>query len=194
MFRSIDKGTEDANKIISNDAACPVCDQVLSKRQKRKLDEMYDKLRSEYESVKRSSVQPANFFSRAEPDLFSSMANMMDGRATVGQDQSVFTPETPGQREEIWPSTRQKNSSSSAFDLSGGSPAKTAPGPVDTGTRRQTGSLFGAGVRNPTATLRNLIISPMKRPQLSRNHPHIFTNSSFDFDEMVNYMYQKNTE
>ncbi|CAL9202060.1 unnamed protein product [Musa hybrid cultivar] len=162
-------------------------------RQKRKLDEMYDKLRSEYESVKRSSVQPANFFSRAEPDLFSSVANMMDGRATVGQDRSVFTPETPGQREEIWPSTRQKNSSSSAFDLSGGSPAKTAPGPVDTGTRRQTGSLFGAGVRNPTATLRNLIISPMKRPQLSRNHPHIFTNSSFDFDEMVNYMYHKNT-
>ncbi|RRT81960.1 hypothetical protein B296_00019582 [Ensete ventricosum] len=139
--------------------------QKMAKRQKRKLDEMYDKLRSEYESAKRSSVQPANFFSRAEPDLFSSMANMMDGRASAGQ----------GQREEIWPSTRQKNSSSSAFDLSGGSPAKTAPGPVDTGTRRQTGSLFGAGVRNPTATLRNLIISPMKRPQLSRNHPHIFT-------------------
>lgn len=60
----------------------------LITRQKRKLDEMYDKLRSEYESVKRSSVQPANFFSRAEPDLFSSMANMMDGRATVGQGNS----------------------------------------------------------------------------------------------------------
>ncbi|XVF18490.1 hypothetical protein REPUB_Repub11eG0026200 [Reevesia pubescens] len=25
-------GTEDASKIISNDAACPICDQVLSKR------------------------------------------------------------------------------------------------------------------------------------------------------------------
>lgn len=32
LFLTIDKGTEDANKIISNDAACPVCDQVLSKR------------------------------------------------------------------------------------------------------------------------------------------------------------------
>lgn len=26
------KGTEDANRILSNDAACPICDQVLSKR------------------------------------------------------------------------------------------------------------------------------------------------------------------
>ncbi|RWW19724.1 hypothetical protein BHE74_00017911, partial [Ensete ventricosum] len=126
--------TEDANKIISNDAACPVCDQVLSKRyllilktrfwfgdyvnfllaalkmvmagvspqihgqKKRKLDEMYDKLRSEYESAKRSSVQPANFFSRAEPDLFSSMANMMDGRASVGQDYLRRNVYIPGQK------------------------------------------------------------------------------------------------
>lgn len=26
------KGPEDANKILSNDGACPICDQVLSKR------------------------------------------------------------------------------------------------------------------------------------------------------------------
>jgi len=26
------KGTDDANKILSNDGACPICDQVLSKR------------------------------------------------------------------------------------------------------------------------------------------------------------------
>ena len=26
------KGTEDAGKILSNDAACPICDQLLSKR------------------------------------------------------------------------------------------------------------------------------------------------------------------
>ena len=25
-------GTEDAKKILSNDGACPICDQVLSKR------------------------------------------------------------------------------------------------------------------------------------------------------------------
>lgn len=47
-------------------------------RQKRKLDEMYDQLRSEYESVKRSAIQPAsNFYSRPEPDLFSNTASMM---------------------------------------------------------------------------------------------------------------------
>lgn len=28
----ISKGTEDASKILSGDAACPICDQVLSKR------------------------------------------------------------------------------------------------------------------------------------------------------------------
>lgn len=26
------EGTEDASKILSNDGACPICDQVLSKR------------------------------------------------------------------------------------------------------------------------------------------------------------------
>ncbi|WOL08221.1 E3 ubiquitin-protein ligase [Canna indica] len=127
-------------------------------RQKRKLDEMYDQLRNEYESSKRSAVQPVNkFFSRAEPDLSTG-----------------FTPATSGRREEMWPST--KNSNLEAFELSSGSPAKAAPGPVDSGTRRsQTRPPFGAGISNPAATLRNLIISPMKRPQLSRNHARLFT-------------------
>lgn len=50
-------------------------------RQKRKLDEMYDQLRSEYESTKRSAIQPAgNFYPRNEPDLFSNPANVMDNR------------------------------------------------------------------------------------------------------------------
>ena len=54
----------------------------FANRQNRKLDEMYDQLRSEYESVKRSAIQPANnFFSRGgDSDLFSSPANMMDNR------------------------------------------------------------------------------------------------------------------
>ncbi|WOL07273.1 hypothetical protein Cni_G16013 [Canna indica] len=84
------EGTEDASKILSNDAAC-ICDQVLSKRQKRKLDEMYDKLRNDHESVKRSTIKPANFFPRAEPNLFSisSMANMMDARDTIGRGNVV---------------------------------------------------------------------------------------------------------
>ncbi|KAJ0964844.1 hypothetical protein J5N97_025982 [Dioscorea zingiberensis] len=134
-------------------------------RQKRKLDEMYDQLRNEYESVKRSAIQPAgNFFQRAEPDLFSGMGNLMDGREPLRQ----------GQREDMWPA-RQKNSNSAAFDLSGGSPAKTATIPADSGGRRPARPIYGAGVGNPSATLRNLIISPMKRPQLSRSRPHMFT-------------------
>ncbi|ONK80105.1 uncharacterized protein A4U43_C01F13940 [Asparagus officinalis] len=133
-------------------------------RQKRKLDEMYDQLRSEYESMKRSAIQPAsNFFSRTEPDLFSNMPNMMNGRDPLRQ----------GQREEIWPATRQK-SNSGPFDLSTGSPPKTQI-PVDAGTRRSSRPVFGAGVSNPSATLRNLIISPMKRPQLSRGGQNLFT-------------------
>ncbi|CAH1454441.1 unnamed protein product [Lactuca virosa] len=65
-------------------------------RQKRKLDEMYDQLRSEYESVKRSAIQPANnFFSRGgDSDLFASPANMMDNRDSMRKgfpDSSVAT-------------------------------------------------------------------------------------------------------
>ncbi|XP_065015270.1 E3 ubiquitin-protein ligase CCNB1IP1 homolog [Musa acuminata AAA Group] len=143
-------------------------------RQKRKLDEMYDQLRSEYESVKRSAIQPANsFFPGAEPELFSGMTNMMVPDDLFVADQSVFTPETPGRRE-MWPSTKTANLE--AFDLSGGSPAKAAPGPVGSGTRRQPRPPFGAAANNPAATtLHDLIISPMKRPQLSRNHARLFT-------------------
>ncbi|KAK6934135.1 hypothetical protein RJ641_034290, partial [Dillenia turbinata] len=32
------KGTKDANKILSNDAACPICDQVLSKSLMKPVD------------------------------------------------------------------------------------------------------------------------------------------------------------
>ncbi|KAL5997704.1 E3 ubiquitin-protein ligase CCNB1IP1 [Asimina triloba] len=145
-------------------------------RQKRKLDEMYDQLRNEYESMKRSAIQPAgNFFNRAEPDLFTSPANIMDNRDHLRQDRSVFTPETPGPREDIWPSARQKNSNSGPFDASGGSPARPGPVPGDASSRRVPRTVFGTGPSNPSATLRNLILSPMKRPQLSRNRPHLFT-------------------
>ncbi|OAY84003.1 E3 ubiquitin-protein ligase CCNB1IP, partial [Ananas comosus] len=152
--------------------------QKMAKRQKRKLDEMYDQLRSEYESTKRSAIQPVNnFFPRNEPDLFSSMGNMMDGRDPLRQDPTVvLTPETPGRREEVWPSTaRQKSSNSGAFEVSGGSPAQIAKVPADAGIRRPARPSFGAGVSNPSAALRNLILSPMKRPQMSRSRPHMFT-------------------
>ena len=52
-------------------------------RQKRKLDEMYDQLRGEFESVKRSAIQPAsNFYARNDHDLFSNPPNVMDERET----------------------------------------------------------------------------------------------------------------
>ncbi|GAB2284313.1 E3 ubiquitin-protein ligase CCNB1IP1 [Dionaea muscipula] len=134
-------------------------------RQKRKLDEMYDQLRSEYESVKRSAIQPvSNFYSRAEPDLFPHPSNMMDNRDSVRK----------GPREDIWPA-RQNSSNSGPFDISGVSPAKQAGHPVDAGNRRGAAQpTFGAGLSNPSMTLRNLILSPIKRPQLSRR-PQIFT-------------------
>ncbi|KAK8939807.1 hypothetical protein KSP40_PGU018554 [Platanthera guangdongensis] len=166
---------EQENEILTKDRQELQEKYAEKSRQKRKLDEMYDQLRNEYECVKRSAIQPAsNFFPRTEPDLFSSMANMMDSRDPPRQDRSVFTPETPGQREN-WPSTRPKNSSAAAFDLSGGSPAKMAPVSLDARASRPARPIFGSGVSNPAATLRNLIISPMKRPQLSRNRSNLFT-------------------
>lgn len=61
-------------------------------RQKRKLDEMYDQLRTEYESAKRSTTAPANnFYSGVDRDLFSNSGNvMMDGRDTVRKGRVIL--------------------------------------------------------------------------------------------------------
>jgi len=135
-------------------------------RQKRKLDEMYDKLRTEYDSVKRSAIQPANnLFPRAQQDLFAGMPNMMDNSNPLRQ----------GRREEMWaPAPRQRHSNPDTFEVSGGSPHMGAP-PVDARPRRPAGPVFGAGTNNPSAALRNMLISPVKRPQQSRNRPHMFS-------------------
>ncbi|KAF5182924.1 E3 ubiquitin-protein ligase ccnb1ip1-like protein [Thalictrum thalictroides] len=137
---------------------------------------MYDQLRSEYDSVKRSTIQPAgNFFSIAVPDLFASPANIMDNRDSLRQDHSIFLPDTPGRRQDIWPAARQK-ANSGPFNISGGSPAKQVQILGDVANRRPGArSLSGAGVGNPSMTLRNLITSPMKQPQLSRNRTQMFS-------------------
>ncbi|KAG7031132.1 E3 ubiquitin-protein ligase CCNB1IP1-like protein, partial [Cucurbita argyrosperma subsp. argyrosperma] len=135
-------------------------------RQKRKLDEMYDQLRNEHESLKRSAIQPvSNFYPRNEPDLFSNPVSLMDNRE----------PMRKGPREEIWP-TRQNSGNSGHFDISVGSPAKqAAPMAMEAGNRRGAAhNAFGSGAGNPSMTLRNLILSPIKRPQLSRR-PQMFT-------------------
>ncbi|XP_016546818.1 E3 ubiquitin-protein ligase CCNB1IP1 homolog isoform X7 [Capsicum annuum] len=147
-------------------------------RQKRKLDEMYDQLRNEYDSVKRTAIQPSNFFSRPEPDLFANPANMMDNRDNMRKDWSVLTPETPGPREDIWPPARQNGSNSGPFDVSSGSPVRQSAVPVDAGNRRAGARpMLGVATEatNPSMTLRNLILSPINRPQLSRNRPQMFT-------------------
>jgi len=135
-------------------------------RQKRKLDEMYDKLRTEYDSVKRSAIQPANnLFPRAQQDLFAGMPNMMDNSNPLRQ----------GRREEMWaPAPRQRHSNPDTFEVSGGSVHMGAP-PVDARPRRSAGPVFGAGTNNPSAALRNMLVSPVKRPQQSRNRLHMFT-------------------
>ncbi|KAB5521341.1 hypothetical protein DKX38_025660 [Salix brachista] len=152
-------------------------------RQKRKLDEMYDQLRNEYDSMKRSAIQPANnLFSRNEPDLFANhAATMLDSRNPIWKvdlipaDWTVSTPPTPGPREVSWPA-RQNSPNSGPFDISDCSPAKQAAMPVDFGNRRPGAvRAFGAGSGNPSMTLRNLILSPIKRPQLSRSRPQMFT-------------------
>lgn len=87
-------------------------------------------------------------------------------------DGSVIPPETPGQREEIWPARQNSNS---PFDMPG------ARQPTEAGNRMPTAhTSFGAGngisgAGNPSMTLRNLIFSPIKRPQISRNRPQLFT-------------------
>lgn len=136
-------------------------------RQKRKLDEMYDQLRNEFDSVKRSAIQPAsNFYSRNERDLFSNPPNILDERETGRK----------GPREDVWPA-RQNSNNSGHFDISVGSPAKQTIIPGDAGNRRVGAHpVFGPGATsNPSMNLRNLILSPIKRPQLSRNRTDLFT-------------------
>ncbi|GAB2226828.1 hypothetical protein Droror1_Dr00008619 [Drosera rotundifolia] len=148
----------------------------LSKdKQKRKLDEMYDRLRNEFESVKCSAIQPVNsFYQRAKPDIFSHPSNMRDNRDSLRKEWTVFTPATPGPREDIWPA-RQFSSNSGHLYISGGSPANQTGIHVDSGNRRGTSHpSFGGEVSNPSMTLRNLIVCPIKRPQRSRL-PQIFT-------------------
>ncbi|KAL2476461.1 E3 ubiquitin-protein ligase CCNB1IP1-like protein [Abeliophyllum distichum] len=166
---------------------------VEKSRQKRKLDEMYDQARSEMESLKRSAIQPANhFYSRAGPDLFSNPSAMMDNRGSTRKGNTVlFTAlasyhigrhtllKLQAPRDDIWPA-RQNSSNSGPFDISSGSPARQSAVPIDTGNKMAgVRPSFGVGRRaeagNPTMTLRNLILSPIKRPQLSCNQSQLFS-------------------
>ncbi|KAL3631485.1 E3 ubiquitin-protein ligase CCNB1IP1 [Castilleja foliolosa] len=149
-------------------------------RQKRKLDEMYDQASTEIESMKRMAIQPANHrFSRQDPDdMFSNPSDKMDNiNISMRKDWSVFTPDTPGPREDMWPA---RQNSDCTFDLNdtGNRGAKQSAVPIDIGNRgahSTFGAGSGVGARDPSMTLRNLLITPIKRPQLSRSRPQLFT-------------------
>ncbi|KAJ6886661.1 hypothetical protein NC651_027125 [Populus alba x Populus x berolinensis] len=132
--------TEDANKILNNDAARPICDQVLSKSLMKPVDINPN---DEWINMAMAGISPQIWNLRCNTRW--------------------------------WPA-RQNSSNSGPFEIRGGSPANQAAMPVDVGNRR-IGSVpsFGAGSGNPSMTLRNLILSPIKRPQLSRSRPQMFT-------------------
>ncbi|KAB2623543.1 E3 ubiquitin-protein ligase CCNB1IP1-like protein [Pyrus ussuriensis x Pyrus communis] len=158
---------------------CQMMEQEIESlsKDKQELQEKFSEKSSEYKSVKRSAIQPStNFFSRNEPDIFSNQADiMMVNREAVRKDWSVLAPETPGPKEDIWPARQNSSNSGGPFDITLESPAKQAAIPVDAWNRRAGGHLmFGNGASNPSImSLRNMILSPIKRPQLSR-HPQMF--------------------
>lgn len=67
-----------------------IADVIISNRQKRKLDEMYDELKNDNDSLKRSAIQPAShFFSRPETDLFSNPTGRLDNRDKIRKGKPV---------------------------------------------------------------------------------------------------------
>ncbi|XP_051113438.1 E3 ubiquitin-protein ligase CCNB1IP1 homolog isoform X2 [Andrographis paniculata] len=137
-------------------------------RQKRKLDEMYDQARNEIDSLKRIAVHPADhFFSRPQLDLFLNPASGRDNR-------DIRTGHG-----DIW--SERPDISNSAFHMPNSSPGKQSAIPIDTTNHMPTsrpsfGVGNGGGVsNNPSMTLRNLIFSPIKRPQSSRSRAPLFT-------------------
>ncbi|KAJ4835791.1 E3 ubiquitin-protein ligase CCNB1IP1 [Turnera subulata] len=147
-------------------------------RQKRKLDEMYDQLRSEYDWMKRSAIQPAcNFYPRNEPDLFSKPeSTMMDRRDPIRKDWLVYKPQTLQRKEDVWPAGQDNFNPGGPFETPGPLPGNQAAIPVDAGnTGAGALAAFAGGAGNSSRTLRNLILTPVKQPQLSRSHLQMFT-------------------
>ncbi|RVW59197.1 E3 ubiquitin-protein ligase CCNB1IP1-like [Vitis vinifera] len=246
-----EKGSEDASKILSSDAACPICDQVLSKSLMKPVDVNPNDewiniltftadghgrsispdilvMKSAYRSVmfyigqkelemqykmnrivaqcrQKCEMMQEKFTEKLEQvhTAYQKMAKrcqMMEQEIeTMSKDkqelQEKFS-ENPDQLSNPQPISIQdpslicsltnpiswiteiqseKNSSNSGgpFEVSGGSPMKQARISVDAGNRRA--GAFGTGAGNPSMTIRNLILSPIKRPQLSRGRPNMFT-------------------
>ncbi|XP_078170537.1 E3 ubiquitin-protein ligase CCNB1IP1 homolog isoform X1 [Carex rostrata] len=114
-------------------------------RQKRKLEEMHDQLRNEYESIKRSATLTNKSFARPEPDLFSGI-NIMDSRHMLRQGKRE-------REEEIWPQVSRKTNPG-PFELDTDSVVNMGPPAGETSSRR--GPTFGSR-------------------QMSRSHKNLFT-------------------
>ncbi|MCO5587859.1 hypothetical protein L7F22_041811 [Adiantum nelumboides] len=157
-------------------------------RQKRKLEEMYDNLRNELDNLKRSArAQPPHHkgpfqVHRAVKDMFSEASGFEDPntRPSPGASSHLLAPVTPGQTD-FWPAVRPARNTSdlhNLFDVSAIQPAQIKPArginPNNLLTRGSTSPsaalkpsttrLFTPGGNNPSNALRNLLLSPMKRP------------------------------
>ncbi|KAH7314476.1 hypothetical protein KP509_21G004400 [Ceratopteris richardii] len=146
-------------------------------RQKRKLEEMYDNLRNELDNLKRSHAQAAHH--KDSFQIQRAMKNMFSEPSGFEDPTTRPSPVTPGQTD-FWPATtsrpaRNTSDLQSLFDISTiQQQAKPPRLPSNLLTRGTTSPsavkpnsstrLFTPGGNNPSNALRNLLLSPMKRP------------------------------
>ncbi|KAI5078889.1 hypothetical protein GOP47_0006560 [Adiantum capillus-veneris] len=172
------QASEQEKESLSKDKA-ELQDKYAEKsRQKRKLEEMYDNLRNELDNLKRARMQAPHhkdpfLVQRAVKDMFSEPSGFEDPNTRP-------SPVTPGQTD-FWPAVRPVRNTSdlqNLFDVSAIQPAQIKPtrglNPANLLTRGSTSPsgaklpsttrLFTPGGNNPSNALRNLLLSPMKRP------------------------------
>ncbi|GFP78688.1 E3 ubiquitin-protein ligase ccnb1ip1 homolog [Phtheirospermum japonicum] len=236
-------GPEDANKILSCDGACPICDQVLSKSHmkpvdinpndewvnmamagispqirilnltvmksayrsvafyigqrdlemqvkmskivaqcRQKCEAMQEKFTEKLEQVytayqkmtKRCEMMEKEIesLSKDKQELQEKYAEKCRQKRKLDEMYDLARP-----REDMWPA-RQNSDCTFELNDTGNRAAKQSAVPIDTGNRGAHSTFgvgSGVGARDPSMTLRNLIITPIKRPQLSRSRPQLFT-------------------
>eukprot|EP00897_Mesotaenium_endlicherianum_P001039 jgi/Mesen1/10936/ME000095S10268 len=160
-------------------------------RQKRKLEEMYESLRGEYEQLKRGTLGPVNQDSRAimqrapQYNFAPTSRAFEEPKMRATPNSLALAPITPVQMSDPWPRPR---SASGLFDMPGLPSTRARAGASSPGQgagfapeRPRTSGGGGGGASspfrsadpntmftpsqgNPSNALRNLLLSPMKRP------------------------------
>ncbi|KAH1120723.1 hypothetical protein J1N35_003883 [Gossypium stocksii] len=102
-------GKDDESKIPDNDAVCPVCDQVLSKSLMKPVD-----INPNDEWIKAKGIRNSVQDGENRSVLAKMRGNERKVLRETGADWSIFSPGTPGPREDVWPA-RQNSSASSPF-------------------------------------------------------------------------------